>query len=126
MRHFLIPTDPEDENGQDYFKTDRVFVNGYAVGDRLLEDVIFEITLDANGTFKATITPDCAAYFADLNEAKWLAAIERYCAKVDLFSATNPENEVEAVCWDDSRSLDKQAWHATSIPRIVGPWTQPN
>jgi len=47
------------------------YLDGYAVGDTLLEDVRFEIYI-VKGKVKATTHPDDADYMADLNEKKWL------------------------------------------------------
>ena len=47
------------------------YLDGYAVGDTLLEGVRFEIRI-VKGKVKATTHQDDADYMADLNEKKWL------------------------------------------------------
>ena len=56
---------------------DSVLINGYAVGDRLLEDVLFIGTAVKNKVAVA-IQPECAAYFATLNQRVWLAEMKRH------------------------------------------------
>jgi len=47
-------------------------IDGYAFGDRLLEDVEFEIRKDKDGNLTASVEPSAANYFSQLNEKKWL------------------------------------------------------
>jgi hypothetical protein len=63
-----------DVNGNER-EVKKAYVDGYDFGDRMLEDVIFEITI-VKGKIKAQVTPDSADYFSDLNEKKWLKTIE--------------------------------------------------
>lgn len=52
-------------------KVDYGLIDGYCFGDRLLEGVNFQV-YPLNGKFEVRIDPDCALYFADLNQEKWL------------------------------------------------------
>ena len=56
---------------------DSVLINGYTIGDRLLEDVFFVGTVEKNKV-AVVIQPECATYFATLNQKKWLAEVRRY------------------------------------------------
>jgi hypothetical protein len=60
--------------------TDVVLVDGYSVGDKLLEGVMFEcrffqVDPDAEQKIVVNIQPACAEYFSGLNETKWLRAV---------------------------------------------------
>jgi hypothetical protein len=65
------------------FKNDKgdfvneVYFDGYHFGDRLLEDVIFK-GIVRNGKLSVEITEDCAEYFSDLNQNKWLGAAKTF------------------------------------------------
>ena len=56
---------------------DKVFFDGYPFGDRLLEDVTFQATIKDNKV-KVEITKDCANYFSDLNQKKWLGIAKNW------------------------------------------------
>lgn len=53
-----------------------VLFDGYPIGDRMLEGVMFEVRKNDDGTLDVRISPDCADYFSQLNEAKWLREIK--------------------------------------------------
>lgn len=66
-------------------KVDYALLDGYNVGDRLLEGVMFEIRCINNNIYQAQVTKDCAEYFEDLNKQKWIKAMEEYAAETDVF-----------------------------------------
>ena len=55
-------------------------VDGYGVGDRLLEGVEFECTVDPSldppKITSVKVVPEAEAYFSQLNEAEWIKAVE--------------------------------------------------
>jgi hypothetical protein len=53
-------------------------VNGYAVGDTLLEQVYFTCTIGPNGKISVVVTPECANYFQTLNQKKWLKEVRDF------------------------------------------------
>ena len=62
----------EDHNGELFNGV--VVVNGYIVGDRLLEDVFFHADI-INGEINlksVRVAEDCEDYFETLNKNKWL------------------------------------------------------
>lgn len=80
---------------------DHVVVDGYGVGDRLLEGVEFEIRWNAEGTgYTAKVKPEYARYFSDLNEARWLARI-----------AESTEHDDTAACGKCGRDVDLPELH---------------
>ena len=64
---------------------DYVLLDGYAFGDRLLEGVKFRVSpgVTKNG-LKVVIDPGSAAYFADLNQEKWLREARQYAKGMDF------------------------------------------
>lgn len=62
-----------------------VLLDGYSFGDRLLEDVMFEITKEGD-KFTAKISKECEDYFEDLNKEKWLKEAEKYASTNDIFT----------------------------------------
>lgn len=78
-----------------YFETedeqqlDTALFDGYPVGDRILEGVMFVVKI-VNGRLKASIHPDDADYFETLNSKLWLERVEKYIQDYDVFS--HPEN----------------------------------
>jgi hypothetical protein len=57
-------------------------INGYSVGDRLLEDVMFDIQI-VNGTINSvSCRKEDLDYFEDLNQSKWLEAVRKYANRI--------------------------------------------
>jgi len=61
------------------FEAEFTHLDGYGIGDRLLEGVIFKVTIDENGEYQVKVLPEHAEYFSDLNEQKWIAALIKEC-----------------------------------------------
>ncbi len=59
-------------------EVDMILVDGYAVGDRLLEGVMFKVTHDDEGEVVVNVTEESAHYFNGLNEKKWLKEMKDY------------------------------------------------
>ena len=76
-------------------KYECAYIDGYLVGERLLEGVMFEIRI-VGKKFKAKVIDQYKEYFETLNTKKWLKAVESYCAQNDMFS-TAAENGED--CW---------------------------
>jgi hypothetical protein len=119
MKRFIAPIDPNDPEPTEYRVIDKAYIDGYPFGERILDGVIFEITIE-NDAFKAKITPKCADYFAKLNEKRWLAEAEEYAARNDVFGVDPDMREQnEAVCWDDALPNDEQTFNCEETPIIV-------
>ena len=69
-------------------KQDIALFDGYSVGDRLLEGVMFEVRKNDDDSFDVQITAEHSEYFSGLNEKKWLKEIREYL----------PENFDQLVC----------------------------
>lgn len=55
-------------------------VDGYDIGDRLLEGVYFEVRIK-NGKYVVNVRADAKKYFDGLNTKKWLKDIKDYAKK---------------------------------------------
>lgn len=52
-------------------------VDGYPVGDTLLEGVLFQVSIE-NNQLKVEIDLSCADYFSQFNKSVWYKRIEKY------------------------------------------------
>lgn len=62
-------------------------IDGYDVGDRLLEGVMFEVKFqnDENGLpeiISVNVVEESKNYFEQLNQNKWLSAIKKYAEEI--------------------------------------------
>jgi hypothetical protein len=69
--------------------------NGYSIGDKLMEDVMFQVEVLADGTLKTSITEDCEDYFSQFNTQKWLKEADDFANKNDIFE--DPISKED--CW---------------------------
>ena len=76
----------EDDNGN---KTMTAQVDGYDFGDRLLEGIMFNITIESDGSLTAEVEKSAEGYFEDLNKEKWLKEALRDAESTDIFHDAN-------------------------------------
>lgn len=69
--------------------------DGYDIAERLLEGLMFQITVQPDGTLKASVKPSDEGYFSQFNTAKFLKEAEDYASECDEF--TDPVSG--EVCW---------------------------
>lgn len=69
-----------------------VLLDGYAVGDRLLEGVMFEIRKTPEG-YIATTQQKSKSYMKNLNERRWLRVMAEHAAETDV--ATCPKCDAD-------------------------------
>lgn len=62
-----------------------VYYNGYGVGDRVLEGVLFKCELNDDGTWDIDISERDAKYFSTLNEEMWLEEVREAVPRHDFF-----------------------------------------
>jgi len=68
--------------------TQVAYLDGYAFGDRLLENVIFRCELLPDRRLQVSVTPRCQKYFEKLNQKTWLQAALTYAIGTDTFCET--------------------------------------
>ena len=59
--------------------------DGYSIGDRLLEGLMFQISVQEDGTLKASVKDKDKAYFSDFNQEKFLKLAVDYAYENDIF-----------------------------------------
>ena len=57
----------------------------YSIGDRLLEGLMFQISVQEDGTLKASVKEKDKAYFSDFNQEKFLKLAVDYAYENDIF-----------------------------------------
>ncbi len=75
-------------------KIDRVLVDGYSVGDRLLEGVMFEVADSDGHPVAVGVTERYQAYFETLNREYWFSLIEDFCQDLDVAECPKCGDEV--------------------------------
>lgn len=86
----------KDDGENDPTPITEAFVDGYSVGDTLLEGVIFRCTI-VGDKIAVKVTDDCAKYFSGLNETKWLKAVSEEVNDPDFDSfLANEQGTVDA------------------------------
>ena len=75
--------------------------HGYAVGDRLLEGVMFDITVDfeAREVVDVKVQKKYEKYFDDLNTKKWLREVKEHAQYTveDIFANMSEEDALEVL-----------------------------
>ena len=66
-------------------------LDGYYVGDRLLEGVMFEVRIADDGTFSVAPRAGMEAYLIGLNMPHWIKLMTEYAKKRDLFTCPTPK-----------------------------------
>lgn len=69
--------------------------DGYQIAERLLEGVTFQVTIQEDGTLKASVIPQDEDYFEQFNTAKFLKMAEDYVAEGDEYE----DPETGEACW---------------------------
>ena len=69
--------------------------DGYSIADRMLEGLMFQITIQPDGTLKASVKPEDEDFFSDFNTTKFLKLAVEYAEGNDSF--VDPLSGEE--CW---------------------------
>jgi hypothetical protein len=67
--------------------------DGYSIADRLLEGLMFQISVQEDGTLKASVKEKDKAYFSDFNQEKFLKLAVDYAYTNDIFYDPNTGEE---------------------------------
>lgn len=79
---------------------DCALLDGYQVGDRLLEGVMFEIVPNKE-SFDVRVKKEAAHYFKSLNQKKWLKAAREFLPEEDILSCPECGADVENLFYND-------------------------
>lgn len=88
----------KDKDGNTY---DKVYVDGYHFGDRLMEGVVFEVSISKNNKFKCDVSDDDRAWLTEnFNAPEWLKKCREFCEENDIFYSVPPGDDYwEHECW---------------------------
>ena len=76
-------------------ETDYALLDGYPVGDRLLEGVMFEARLLADQKYEVKPAADSEEYLEKLNRNKWLKAMQAYAEEIDFGQCPKCNEDVD-------------------------------
>lgn len=110
MKTFLKVLDDDT-----YQKVDVAYIDGYDVGDRILDGVMFEVRV-INDKFVVKVSPSHEWYFQKLNAEYWYPRLVEYCHTLDLFYADPCGGDV--VCWDSAKPYNEQVAYFDKDPVI--------
>lgn len=83
-------------------KLDFVLFNGYSVGDRLLEDVMFRVRVDDQRKYSVDVSLGSRAYFAQFNEQVWLDKVLSYVTnRSDFLACPTCNDDVSVDPWNE-------------------------
>ena len=86
--------------------------NGYYL-NKNFEDMMFQITIQEDGTLKASVLKKDEDYFSDFNTEKWLAEAEKYAVKADLQDSISGE---DCILINDISSFKTEEMEIKAIP----------
>jgi hypothetical protein len=94
------------------------YIDGYDIGERLLEGVPFKVELTGR-KFKCSTTPGSETYMDSLNKKKWLREARAYAATQDFFMETESGGQ-EVWVVDEDTGEQHPHIKATPTPVAVG------
>jgi|SaaInlV_100m_DNA_2_1039680.scaffolds.fasta_scaffold26447_2 hypothetical protein len=77
-------------------KIDEALLNGYGVGDRILEGVMFKVKKADDGTYSVESVSDWKTdpYLRGLNESHWMGAVKDEVEDMDIFQCPHCKGDV--------------------------------
>ena len=91
--HFGLSEENQDSNPDNRIEPSKqAKIDGYGFGDRLLEGVMFIITIQEDGTLKVESNEECADYMKQLNVEYWNEKALEFVLGYDLFEGMNGED----------------------------------
>lgn len=74
-------------------------MDGYHFGDRLLEGVMFKVTIDENDKIQVALEPDSEEYCKGLNMVKWMKEAKTFAEEMDVLGHPDPSKRSEEDVW---------------------------
>ena len=106
--HFGLKDEDQEMYAEAFGTTGKIeprkqaMIDGYSFGDRLLEGVMFIITIQDDGSLSAEVHPNYAAYFNQLNTQMWLERALENAIVTDMFEGMDGAVDINLVM-DDGR-----------------------
>ena len=106
-----------DVDGNIIEEVSAVYINGYQVGERILEDVMFRIkpTNDRKDII-VEVVEDSAEYFNKLNTKKWLKEVKNCAINYDVFSLSEYGSDDDGALYDKDKPYSDQGAYYDSEP----------
>ena len=91
--------------------------DGYNVGERLLEGLMFQVDIQDDGTMKVYVKPEDQNWFDQFNTTKWLQEAQKFAESNDIFEDPSSGEDCWAVT-DEMTTLPQKTGHVIKTSTI--------
>ena len=109
----------KDED-QDNFRIEprkQAKLDGYRVGERLLEGMHFLLTINDDGRLSVETPQSAKDYMSKLNEERWLKQALDYVKDNDLFEGLDGLEDINLVMTNGEYNFEQ---HPLPTPKVIG------
>jgi hypothetical protein len=92
-------------------------LDGYRVGDRLLEGMHFLLTINDDGTLSVETPQSAKDYMSKLNEERWLKKALDYAKDNDFFEGLDGIEDINLVMTNGEYNFEQ---HPLPTPKVIG------
>ena len=110
------------DKDQKYFKfkvepRKQAKLDGYSVGERLLEGMHFLLTINDDGRLSVETPQSAKDYMSKLNEERWLKQALDYVKDNDLFEGLDGLEDINLVMTNGEYNFEQ---HPLPTPKVIG------
>lgn len=110
------------DKDQKYFKfkvepRKQAKLDGYSVGERLLEGMHFLLTINDDGRLSVETPQSAKDYMSKLNEERWLKQALDYAKDNDFFEGLDGLEEINLVMTNGQYNFEQ---HPLPTPKVIG------
>ncbi len=110
------------DKDQKYFKfkvepRKQAKLDGYSVGETLLEGMYFLLTVNDDGTLSVETPQSAKDYMSKLNEERWLKQALDYVKDNDLFEGLDGLEDINLVMTNGEYNFEQ---HPLPTPKVIG------
>lgn len=92
-------------------------LDGYSVGDRLLEGMHFLLTINDDGRLSVETPQSAKDYMSKLNEERWLKQALDYAKDNDFFEGLDGLEDINLVMNNGEYNFEQ---HPLPTPKVIG------
>ena len=92
-------------------------LDGYSVGERLLEGMHFLLTINDDGRLSVETPQSAKDYMSKLNEERWLKQALDYVKDNDLFEGLDGLEDINLVMTNGEYNFEQ---HPLPTPKVIG------
>lgn len=92
-------------------------LDGYSVGERLLEGMHFLLTINDDGTLSVETPQSAKNYMSKLNEERWLKEALDYVKDNDFFEGLDGLEDINLVMTNGEYNFEQ---HPLPTPKVIG------